>query len=483
LVLSFLGDNQAEVHLIANLGSDFSCLYFPKDYHRAKRNSITLFDEIIGLRVESIAQLANERLFVINFQKGFRLAFKLFGNRSNIILFKNNELVSLFKSNLKQDAAFNIAEAGREIDFSWHNFKHQEYNLHKVFYTLGEVPILYLNAQGYESKTHEEQFSLIENLLVQIENPEFYITSIEGKVRLSLLDMGEVLSKHQFPIEAINAFYSAHYRYNYLEKQRLKVMTLLDSKIKAGTSYVNKIQQKVKDLTEVFPPEKIADIIMANLHAIPTGTEKITLYDFYRNQDIELLLKKDVSPQKQAEAFYKKSKKRPAEVKRLEEQVEIKEKELLGLLTDKQKIEAIETHKELDPYIQKYIHAPQKEQENPITKFKECEFMGYKIYVGKNADNNDELTQKYAAKDDLWLHAKDVQGSHVVVKYKSGQNFPKNVIEKAASLAAYYSKRRNESLCPVMYTQKKYVRKIKGAAKGAVRVERETVIMVVPGDF
>ncbi|MDX5346758.1 MAG: NFACT RNA binding domain-containing protein, partial [Hymenobacteraceae bacterium] len=114
------------------------------------------------------------------------------------------------------------------------------------------------------------------------------------------------------------------------------------------------------------------------------------------------------------------------------------------------------------------------------TLFKEFEHQGFKILVGKSAQNNDLLTQKHAHKEDLWLHAKDVSGSHVVVKHQAGKNFPEPVIEKAAQLAAFYSKRKNDSLCPVMYTPKKFVRKPKGAAAGAVFVEREKVILVSP---
>jgi predicted ribosome quality control (RQC) complex YloA/Tae2 family protein len=190
-----------------------------------------------------------------------------------------------------------------------------------------------------------------------------------------------------------------------------------------------------------------------------------------------------LTPQKQAEILYKKSKNRPKELQRLEDQMRVKGNELQLLREERGKVEAIEYHKDLEPYVKKFILAPEKEQEEPALRFKECEYMGYKIYVGRSSDNNDELTQKFAAKDDLWLHAKDVSGSHVVVKYKAGQNFPKNVIEKAASLAAFYSKRKNETYCPVIYTQKKYVRKVKGAPKGSVRVERESVIMVEPRDF
>ena len=102
------------------------------------------------------------------------------------------------------------------------------------------------------------------------------------------------------------------------------------------------------------------------------------------------------------------------------------------------------------------------------------------MFVGKNAKSNDILTQKIATKNDLWLHARDVSGSHVVIRDRLGNSFPASVIEKVAALAAWFSKRKTDSLCPVIFTPKKFVRKIKGAPAGQVVVEKEDVIMVVP---
>jgi predicted ribosome quality control (RQC) complex YloA/Tae2 family protein len=120
-----------------------------------------------------------------------------------------------------------------------------------------------------------------------------------------------------------------------------------------------------------------------------------------------------------------------------------------------------------------------KKQEAPAP-YREFEFNGYKIWVGKSAEGNDTLTLRYGYKEDLWLHAKDVAGSHVLIKHQSGKNFPKDVIERGAQLAAFFSKRKNETLCPVSVTPRKYVRKRKGDPAGAVVVEREEVVMVVP---
>jgi predicted ribosome quality control (RQC) complex YloA/Tae2 family protein len=122
----------------------------------------------------------------------------------------------------------------------------------------------------------------------------------------------------------------------------------------------------------------------------------------------------------------------------------------------------------------------EKEKQTAPLPYREVEYNGYKIWIGKNAQSNDTLTLRYGYKEDLWLHAKDVSGSHVLLKHQAGKNFPKDIIEHAAQLAAYYSKRKNESLCPVTVTPRKYVRKRKGDPAGMVVVEREEVIMVEP---
>ena len=111
------------------------------------------------------------------------------------------------------------------------------------------------------------------------------------------------------------------------------------------------------------------------------------------------------------------------------------------------------------------------------------EYMGYEILIGKNAVKNELLTFNIAKKEDIFLHAKDVPGSHVIIKKRSNQNVPISVVEKAGSFAAYNSKSKSESLSRVLYTPKKYVRKAKGTAKGMVIVEREKVILVKPTKF
>ncbi len=103
------------------------------------------------------------------------------------------------------------------------------------------------------------------------------------------------------------------------------------------------------------------------------------------------------------------------------------------------------------------------------------------VLVGRSNFENDEITFQVAKPTDYWFHAQSVPGSHVVLKSRGGSDGPPaRVIERTASIAAYFSKAKHSSLVPVIYTQRKYVRKFRGARPGQVTCEREKMVMVAP---
>jgi predicted ribosome quality control (RQC) complex YloA/Tae2 family protein len=158
-----------------------------------------------------------------------------------------------------------------------------------------------------------------------------------------------------------------------------------------------------------------------------------------------------------------------------------KEQALADLFEQESQVQKAETRKQLKPFLR--LLSQQSPSVAPAAEipFKEFIVDGWVIWVGKSAKNNDLLTLKYAKKFDLWLHARDVAGSHVIIRNPNQQKVPDYIIEKAAGLAAYFSKRQTESLCPVIVTPKKYVRKTRDLLAGQVIVDREeSVVLVVP---
>jgi len=465
----------------ASLLPHFCCLSFPPDFNRARKNSVDLFSDLIGQRVIDVCQYNNERCFSLILSNQYTLLFKLYGNRANLILFHHDDAVALFRNHQAADRDLRVDQLNKNIDWTEEAFQKNLNNLQQHYYTFGKVLWAYLGKRNFNSLSTKEKWSEIQALLLQLEKPTFFITQFNNQLVLSLVDTGEVRSNHTSAIEAVHEFFS---RYSvetgfYTEKQA--AVSKLQTQLKNSEAYLAKTTAKLHEIEADDHYKTWADIIMANLHQVKTGMDKITLPDFYHeNNPVEIKLKKDLNAQKNAEVFYRKSKNHHIEVQKLKEAIAKKSAELSTTTLQLQQLEATENLKDLRALMNSFGLTTITSKKEINLPYHETDFQGYKIWVGKNAKQNDALTLHYTYKEDLWLHAKDVAGSHVVIKYQAGKKFPKEVIERAAQLAAYHSKRKTDSLCPVAVTPKKFVRKRKGDPPGAVVVEKEEVILIEP---
>lgn len=484
LILGFCS-SFGQLYIRASLSSELSYLTFTEEFHRARRNSVDLFQELLGAKVKGVVQQLNERSFYISFDEGSKLLFKMHGNRSNLVLFDaTGEVSKIFNNSLQNDWDLRLDQLDRPLQQDLEAFIAAGEEIRHVFPTFGPLPELYLAQHGYNQQDTAGKWQMLQEVLTKLKEPVYYIITLEkNKPRLSLLPLGTIEAQLDNPIEAANNFASTYSRIYYTAKEKQDALKSLQSRKLRTESFIHKNMEKLFDLEENSRFEEMGHILMANLHQIPERAEKVTLYDFYKDAPIEIKLKKELSPQKNAEVFYRKAKNQKIELETLRKNIEAKEKELSKIVAHIAFLESNENIKEIRKYLKEHGLSQSKEQEGPAFPFKRFEYEGFEIWVGKNAVNNDELIQKYSFKEDLWLHARDVTGSHVLIKYKAGKPFPQTVIEKAAQLAAYYSKRKTDSLCPVIVTPKKWVRKVKGAPPGSVTVDKESVVMVVPKAF
>jgi predicted ribosome quality control (RQC) complex YloA/Tae2 family protein len=465
----------------ASLVPEFTCLSFPAEFSRAKKNSIDLFGILIGQRVLSVRQFDNERSFSIILSGDLALLFKMHGNRSNIILLSEGKITELFKKNVKADYNLKPESFDRTIDWSYECFLRNIDHPEKIYFTFGKIVWKYLDLVGFNTLSPESQWKLITDTQEKLLEGIFLITEIDQEPVFSLLEIGVIVKQHSNPIKALNDFYYTFTQVFALVKEKNAFSSALASKLQSSRSYYKKTFSKLAELEQDTSYKVWADLIMANLHNLKTGMEKAVLSNFY-NQDhpIEIKLKRDSSPQKTAELYYKKSKNQQIEAEHLQNVLFSKEKEISSIETLLETISNTNDLKTLRKLKAEVIETLPAEKDAATLPYHEFFHNGFRIWVGKNAQANDILTLKFGFKEDLWLHAKDVAGSHVLIKHQAGKSFPKDVIQRAAELAAWNSKRKNETLCPVIVTPKKYVRKRKGEPAGAVVVEREDVIMVEP---
>lgn len=130
---------------------------------------------------------------------------------------------------------------------------------------------------------------------------------------------------------------------------------------------------------------------------------------------------------------------------------------------------------------QGYLHRQKGKQKNSaaLPPYEFVSSDGFKILVGRNNRQNDKLTLKMAGKNDIWLHTKDIHGSHAVV-FADGREVSDTAIYEAARIAAYHSKAQNSSRVPVDYTLIKYVSKPNGAKPGMVIYVNNKTLYVNP---
>ncbi len=461
----------------ALLHSDFCGLTFPSEFQRARQNSVDLLRELIGLKVIGVRQFENERCLAIEFEQNFTLLFKLFGQRSNLILFENNVAIHLFQRRLVQDREIDLDKLDRPIDQSYESFI--QHGLKKTFPTFDKNILQELDL---ESKNIEEQWLRIKKVLTILEKPNFYVLEKNGKVQLSFFRKEPFLFETQTAIEASNELFRHFARSFYADQEKNTVLKNLLKEKEKAENYILKSEEKLLELETESSYTHFGDLIMANMHLIKPHMNTVELSDFYTQRNISVKLKTNLSPQKNAENYYRKARNQKIEIDKLKENIEEKRQKAQSLEQKIARLAELEHLKEIRKYLKENDLEDEKTQgvEFPFRKFV---MEGFEIWIGRNAQNNDLLTQEYAYKEDLWLHARDVSGSHVIVKYRAGKPFPNAVIERAAQLAAYYSKRRHETLCPVIVTPKKFVRKPKGAEAGAVNIDKETVVMVEPKGF
>lgn len=456
-------------------------LSFPEQFHRAKRNSINLFQELIGDKIKKSGVFSFERAFYFELESGKRLVFKLHGNRSNVLLYQNeSETPSLlFRNEIKEDKELNWSSLERYLDLSNDRFLELEGNAAQFLPTLGSIPRAWLKERGYPEAEINQKWELMQELLDILDSPLFALVEKDG-VQLSLLPEPEALKTFSDPIAATNElFYLALIKGNF-DKEKNSLLKNYQDQLKKTISYIQKSSSKLEELKVSAPPSQLADVIMANLHEFQNGKNEAALLDFYSGKVVNVKLKPNQKPQQLAESLYRKSKNRQIELDQIEKTIASKANLKTELEQKIDEIEEIKGHKGLKTY------QKTNKEDKAITKevsslpFKVFEYEGFTIWVGKSAKDNDEMLRGYIHKDDLWLHARQVPGSHVVIRMKGMSVLPNTVLERAAGLAAFYSKFKTESLAPVIYTETKYVRKIKGSAPGSVMVDREKVLMVPP---
>lgn len=237
--------------------------------------------------------------------------------------------------------------------------------------------------------------------------------------------------------------------------------------------------------------ERWGHLLMAQAHQLPIGTEVAKLPDWFGDGAcVRIPLDPSRSAVENAQLYYERARQVRQEREVLGQRLEDVCKRIARLATLREELMRIDTVAALRAFRQRYADLlAALGVGRTVSKLSAARPSGWRVplgdgfeaWIGRNAQENDELTFRYARKHDLWLHARGVPGSHVILRVPDRNRMPdQKVLERAASLAAYFSKARSSRVVPVVVVPRKYVRKPRGADPGAVVFEREAVLLVEP---
>ncbi|MDE2180553.1 MAG: NFACT family protein [candidate division NC10 bacterium] len=306
-----------------------------------------------------------------------------------------------------------------------------------------------------------------------------------------------VAADHQVPHStmagALAAYHASREQVERLQTLRAGLLRRLQSEIGAAERLSVRLGQEATIYREGELHARKGQLLLANRTNIRRGQEAVELTD-YAGPETQLLrieLDPACSIEENARryfALHRKAKRGAAIVKRRLEEATERLATLRALIQEAGMAKGLDELQRVDAALASVARrrptqgpaAPRvRESEGPEPRtFRSSD--GLSILVGKSGAGNDHLTWRLAKPHDLWLHAQGIRGSHVLVRLAKGKQAPPRTLCEAAQLAAYYSRARGEVKVPVDYVLRKFLRKPKTAAPGAVLLAREKTITVRP---
>ena len=253
-----------------------------------------------------------------------------------------------------------------------------------------------------------------------------------------------------------------------------------------------KQEQELKEAENADEYKLKGELLTAYIYMIQKGMKDIEVQNFYdpNYENITINLKENLTPSENSQRYFKKYNKLKTAKKEITSQMDISKEEIDYLENILLNIDNCENLAELQDIKDELISLGYAKSPGKLKSKKELnklttsphEFIssdGFRILVGKNNKQNDHLTLRIADPDDIWMHTKNIPGSHVIIKC-AGKEVPEETIYEGAMLAAYFSKGKMSAQVPVDYTKKKHVKKPSGSKPGMVIYETNSTMYVTP---
>ena len=498
LILEVKKDSEIKF-LEISVNPGFPYINLKDSFYRAKKNTIDFFSEHLPLKLIQFEIASADRILRIKLETGF-LYFTVRGKYTNISFQLENNKLENFKD---PPDDFNEFEFLKEMDST--NFIEHLNIPHFKLQTDGDVWKGVRNKYPFigkeiisETKTrllNEKEDEIIKTF-TEIIKEIFYSEPAVFIDRKSLQVYLAVSSFRIFPftekiffdniINGLNFFLNKKFYFEQLIEKRKRIQKHLDKELSHLTSKMNKLKGVLEKGSNEKENQKLGNLLLLNLSSIHKGMRSIEIQDIYEtNKYITIKLDEILSPKKNVDNYFSKARNDRIKYEKSGQLFNNALKAYNNLKNIERKFNNV---KDLEDYytIMKELNIKEESsksyKEDIQNKFKHYLIENrYNLFVGRDSKNNDLLTTKFAKQNDYWFHARGVPGSHAVLRVENTkESVPKNILKKAASIAAFHSKAKTAGTVPVSFTLKKYVVKKKGMEAGKVALLREDTLLVKP---
>lgn len=482
--------------------------------------AMTMRKYLEGAILESIEQVDNDRIIKMNFktrdelgdQQRLVLVIEIMARHSNVSLVneKNHKIIDTIKHVGSDQNRVRLLLPGATFVMPPKQDKVNPYLPNQIYTDLVRKDLdenelakqLQARYQGLGRQSAQELARELQassdlpttyhTFLKQFENPDPVIyDDNNGKRQFAAFLPSNIKEEQLTHYDTLSVMLDAFYAQK-AERDRSKelagqVLKVLHNELKKDRRKVKKLKQQLEDAAKADYYRIRGEILTTYLGKLTAGMTEITLPNFYDdNKPLKIKLDPDLSPSRNAQKYFTKYDKLKTSVDYVKEQLKLANDEINYLaniesqidLASPADIQEIRLELQQQGYIKQKRQKSKKRRKVRVSKPEEFHTSnGTTVLVGKNNLQNDRLSFKIANKNDIWLHVKDIPGSHVIIRDSDPDE---QTLLEAAQLAAYFSKGRNSDNVPVDYLPAKRLHKPNGAKPGFVTFTGQKTLYVTP---
>ena len=480
---------------------------------KIKKINIPNHERIFEIFVDSYSELGDTEELV--------LSVELMGKYSNIILYKNSDKtiigcahnIGSEKSRVRelsgglpyiypeQPQKKDILSTSKEEFFHDMKLLHQPifWELNQLYYDIS-VPMakelcdccnIYSDFEKISAIETQKIFDLYDKTCSALSsmtlNPS--ISSDKSTYSIFSLKKEENQTYYSSINEMLNDYFGHFVFEDKMNKIKNKILNITNKNIKYLKKEIEKLTPTQNDSEKALKYKQIGDILAANLYMLTEKQNSVTLKNFYdNNNDITITLNPSISINDNIQKYYKLHSKAKTAMVMNKQRIEKLKEDLyyfLEIQTSTNYADKISTLLEIkeelvsEKILEDTQHVEKKQKTKNTIELDREEINGYTIFIGKNNKQNDYIVSKISRPNDIWMHAQNMPGSHILITLPPGEETPPdNILLRGAQLAAYYSQGRNSKKVEILYTKRKYLKKPPGAKPGYVTYTEEKTIVV-----